>query len=110
MRKITEYISKLTRIRVDYILHFVVCSLSTYFIGLISFLIIHPLLGYVPALIGSLFGALFSAGISLGKEYGDIPNSGWSWYDLVADGLGILIGYTFLIITICLVNVNFHIA
>ena len=54
--------------------------------------------------------AFFALGLSFGKEFGDIPTSGWSWGDLVADGLGILIGYTFLTITIWLVNANFHIA
>ena len=66
--------------------------------------------GYVHGIVASLFGAVFALGLSFGKEFGDIPTSGWSWGDLVADGLGILIGYTFLTITIWLVNANFHIA
>ena len=47
----------------------------------------------------SLFGlvpAVFAAGLALGKETGDYFNkdSGWSWRDLIADGLGILAGIT----------------
>lgn len=52
----------------------------------IRYLTVNLLLGYTPALIASLFGAVFALGLSLGKEFGDIPNSGWSWGDLVEDG------------------------
>lgn len=108
--QIANWLSNKTRIRSDYILHFGGCSLSTYFIGIVSFLIVNILFGYTTALPVSFFGAVFALGLSFGKEFGDIPTSGWSWGDLAADGLGILIGYTFLTITIWLVNVNFHIA
>ena len=39
-------------------------------------------------------GVVFAAGWSIGKETGDYFNkdSGWSWRDLMADGLGILAG------------------
>lgn len=89
--KIVNWLSNKTRIRVDYILHFGVCGLSTYFIGIVSLLIANLLLGLIPALVASLFGALFATGLSIGKESGDKnnPNSGWSWLDLVADTLGI---------------------
>lgn len=79
MIKITEYINKLTGIRRDYIIHFGVCSLSTSIIGLISFLVVNHFLGYTPALVASLFGAVFALGLSLGKEFGDIPDSSWRW-------------------------------
>ena len=60
-------------------------------------------MGYTPALVASLFGAVFALGLSIGKEMGDKnnPNSGWSWGDLVADGLGILIGILINIYVIC---------
>lgn len=92
--QIAAWLSKLTGVRGDYILHFGVCSLSTSIIGLISFLVVNHFLGYTPALIASLFGAVFALGLSLGKEAGDKnnPGSGWSWGDLVADGLGIAAG------------------
>lgn len=92
-------------IRRDYILHFGVCSLSTSIIGILSFLVVNHFLGYTPALIASLFGAVFALGLSLGKEFGDKnnPNSGWSWGDFVADGLGILIGLIISFFTIWLI-------
>lgn len=57
MRKITEYINKLTGIRRDCMLRFGVCSLSNFIIGILSFLVVNLLLGYTPALVASLFGA-----------------------------------------------------
>ena len=92
--KIATWLSKLTGIRADYILHFGVCFLSTSIIGILSFLVVNHFLGYTPALIASLFGAVFALGLGIGKESGDRnnPNSGWSWGDLVADGLGIVVG------------------
>ena len=40
------------------------------------------------------WGVVFAAGLAIGKEVGDYFNkdSGWSWRDLIADGLGILAG------------------
>lgn len=94
--------SKKIGLRSDYILHFGVCSLSTSIIGIISFLVVNHFFGYVPALVASLFGAVFALGLSLGKESGDKnnPNSGWSWSDLIADALGILVGLILLALTI----------
>lgn len=91
---IANWLGDKTGIRADYILHFGVCSLSTSIIGIVSFLVVNHLLGYIPALIASLFGAVFALGLGIGKESGDKnnPNSGWSWGDLVADGLGIVVG------------------
>lgn len=42
-------------------------------------------------LIATLFSWELAVGLAIGKEYGDYnnPNSGWSWFDLVADTLGI---------------------
>lgn len=42
-------------------------------------------------LIATLFSWWFAFGLAIGKEYGDYnnPNSGWSWWDLIADALGI---------------------
>lgn len=89
-----NWLSNKTGIRADYILHFGICSLSTSIIGILSFIVVNHFLGYTPALIASLFGAVFALGLSIGKESGDKnnPNSGWSWGDLVADGLGITAG------------------
>ena len=86
-----NWLSKKIGIRVDYILHFGVCSLSTSIIGIVSFLVVNHFLGYIPALVASLFGAVFAVGLGIGKEAGDKnnPNSGWSWGDLVADAIGI---------------------
>ena len=71
-------------------------------IGLISFLVVNHFLGYTPALVASLFGAVFALGLGVGKESGDRnnPNSGWSWWDLLADALGIVVGLLVLAILI----------
>ena len=92
--QIAAWLSKLIGVRSDYILHFGVCSLSTSIIGIISFLVVNHFFGYIPGIVASLFGAVFALGLSLGKEAGDKnnPGSGWSWWDLVSDGLGILSG------------------
>ena len=89
-----NWLSKKIGLRGDYILHFGVCSLSTSIIGILSFLVVNHFLGYVPGLVASLFGAVFALGLSVGKEAGDIgnPNSGWSWGDLVADAVGVVVG------------------
>lgn len=104
--KIATWLSKLTGIRGDYILHFGVCSLSTSVIGVLSFLVVNLLLGYTPALIASLFGAVFALGLGIGKESGDRnnPNSGWSWGDLVADSLGIASGISINMIIKAIIN------
>ena len=63
--------SKLKSVKhIDKVEHFVVCFLLT------------------------LISWEFAAGWGIGKETGDYfnPNSGWSWGDLVADGLGIGFG------------------
>lgn len=73
-------------------LHYGVCFLSTSTIGIASFLVVNHFLGYIPGVIASLFGAVFALGLSFGKEFGDIPNSGLSWGDLVADLAGALTG------------------
>ena len=89
-----NWLSNKIGIRSDYILHFGVCSLSTSIIGIVSFLVVNRFFGYIPALVASFSGAAFALGLSLGKELGDKnnPKSGWSWGDLVADGLGIVLG------------------
>ena len=94
IQKIANWIGSKIGVRGDYVLHFGVCSLSTSIIGIVSFLVVNHFLGYVPGVVASLFGAVFALGLSLGKEAGDKnnTNSGWSWWDLVADGLGITAG------------------
>ena len=104
--KIATWLSKLTGVRGDYILHFAVCSLSTSIIGIASFLVVNHFLGYTPALIASLFGAVFALGLGIGKESGDKnnPNSGWSWGDLMADALGIASGISINMIIKAIIN------
>lgn len=55
--------------------------------------ILHFTACLIPSLAG-LYGAAFAAGLAIGKEYGDSKATGnfWSWGDLLADGLGIVIG------------------
>ena len=100
--KIANWLSKLIGLRGDYILHFGVCSLSTSVIGIVSFLVVNHFFGHVPGIVASLFGAVFALGLGIGKEAGDKnnPKSGWSWSDLIADALGILIGLILLVLTI----------
>lgn len=74
--KIADWLSKLTGVREDYILHFLVCFLSS----LISY-----------------EGAWAAFGASLAAEYKDsiTPGNFWSWWDLFADAIGIASGFVF---------------
>lgn len=103
VQKIANWLSNRIGVRGDYILHFGVCFLSTSIIGILPFLVVNYFLGYIPGIVASLFGAVFAAGLSIGKESGDKnnPNSGWSWSDLIADALGILVGLIICFLTIC---------
>lgn len=72
--KIADWLSKLTGVREDYILHFGVCFLSS----LISY-----------------EGAWAAFGASVAAEYKDsiTPGNFWSWWDLFADAIGIASGF-----------------
>lgn len=74
--KIADWLSKITGVREDYILHFGVCFLSS----LISY-----------------EGAWAAFGASVAAEYKDsiTPGNKWSWWDLFADALGIAAGAFF---------------
>lgn len=74
--KIVDWLSKLTGVREDYILHFGVCFLSS----LISY-----------------EGAWAAFGASVAAEYKDsvTPGNKWSWWDLFADAIGIASGFVF---------------
>lgn len=76
INKIAAWLSKLTGVRGDYILHFGVCFLLSLF--------------------GS-HGVAAAIGASLAAEYKDsiTPGNKWCWSDLLADLLGIAFG-TFL--------------
>lgn len=78
MKKVTEYISKITRIRIDYILHFEV--------GLA--------LGLPYLILPLLYTVLIASVIFIGKEVYDKykPNpTGFDWLDLAADYSGLTI-------------------
>ena len=78
MKKVTEYISKITRIRIDYILHFGV-GLA---LGLLYLIIPLP------------HTVLIASVIFIAKEVYDKykPNpTGFDWLDLLADYLGLII-------------------
>lgn len=70
----------------DKLLHFGVSCVATLICGVCMFF-----LGKAGAI---LCGAWFALGLGLGKEYGDSKASGnyWDWWDIVADGVGILVG------------------
>lgn len=55
--------------------------------------ILHFTACLIPSCFG-LHGACFAAGLGIGKEFGDSCATGnrWSWGDILADGLGIIIG------------------
>ena len=74
LHKIGAALAELTGIRQDLIYHFVLCFALTF--------------------IGGYYGAAFAAGWGVGKEHGDSnsPTNKWDWWDIVADGLGILSG------------------
>ena len=101
---IANWIGNKIGIRGDYILHYTLCMLITYIVGLTSFTAFYLFTGYNEALVASLFGAVFSLGVGTGKEYGDHvnPNNKWCWKDMLANFLGILTGllilYTVIII------------
>ena len=78
MRKITEYISKLTGIRSDYIFHFGV--------GLIFGL---PYL-FIPLLHTILIASVVFIAKEVYDKYKPIP-TGFDWFDLLADYLGLTI-------------------
>lgn len=82
VQKMANWLSNRIGVREDYILHFGVCFLFS--------------------LLGT-YGAVLSLGLSLGKEMGDKanPNSGWSWWDLLADGLGIVTGLIVYFLVFC---------
>ncbi|WP_129616526.1 hypothetical protein [Bacteroides cellulosilyticus] len=73
------------KIEKDKVKHFSVCFLITSLAG--------------------VYGVCLATGASLGKEYGDknAPGNCWSWADLLADALGIIVGYMLnrLIVTLC---------
>lgn len=70
----------------DKFLHFGVSCVATLVCGFCMFF-----LGKAGAI---LCGAWFGVGLGLGKEYGDSKASGnyWDWFDILADGVGILVG------------------
>lgn len=49
---------------------------------------------FAVCLIASIINPFLALGLALGKEYGDSKSKGnhWCWLDLLADGLGMLIG------------------
>ena len=73
---LANWLSELTGIRGDYILHFGVCFLSS---------------------LTSYEGAWAAFGASIAAEYKDAitPGNRWSWGDLFADGAGIAVGFVF---------------
>ena len=101
--KVLSCISSKTGIRGDYVQHFGICFFTTLLGGLLSSTVVFLFLGYRPALVAGMFGAVLSLGLSLGKEMGDKanPNSGWSWWDLLADGLGIVAGLIVYFLIFC---------
>lgn len=52
-----------------------------------------------------LYGVFFGLGASVGKEYGDSKAKGnkWDWYDIVADCIGLIVGYGVNRCIICLI-------
>lgn len=51
-------------------------------------------LHFLVCLLAAIINPFFSAGLAIGKEYGDKNATGnhWCWMDLLADGIGIVIG------------------
>lgn len=49
----------------------------------------------IPALVFGGYGVILSTGLAIGKEYGDSKAIGnkWDWLDIVADALGIIVGF-----------------
>lgn len=56
-------------------------------------------------LVAAVICPWLAVGLAIGKEYGDSksPNNKWDWYDILADGVGVVIGTIIhlIIILIC---------
>lgn len=82
----------MVKIPSDKIKHFAVCMLVSLSVSLLEMLIGARFAQY--AIAG------FSAGVAIGigKEYGDHCAAGnkWDWYDLIADTLGAIVGFSIL--------------
>lgn len=74
--KIAAWLGNKIGVRGDYVLHFVVCFLSS---------------------LTSYEGGWAAFGASLAAEYKDsiTPGKFWSWWDLFADAIGIASGFIF---------------
>lgn len=82
----------------DKILHAAVCAAATLIIAICT-----SALGMIPSL---LCGSLFSLGLGLGKEYGDSKATGnsWSWEDIIADLVGIVLACAILLTVYLLIH------
>ena len=76
----------------DKVAHFFVCFFATIAVSLSCFK-----LGQLSSI---LCGVFFALGLGLGKEYGDSKATGnkWSWADILADALGIVVAVVSLMI------------
>lgn len=57
--------------------------------------ILHFLVNFTCSFLFGIYGVALGVGLSAGKEYGDYKavNNKWDWYDILADGIGLFVGY-----------------
>ena len=86
MKKLVKKILAFFHIPEDKFLHTIVCAGATFLVALGTF--------FMGKWNSIICGGLFALGLGLGKEYGDSKATGntWSWEDIVADCIGIVIG------------------
>lgn len=66
---------------------------------------LHFGINFTVALLVGIYGVIFGLGLSLGKEYGDSKAIGnkWDWKDIVADLLGLVVGFAMHKLVCCLI-------
>ena len=87
MKALLYKIASLVGIRADLLLHFGCC--------------------FIPSLFG-YYGAAFALVLGIGKEYGDsrAKNNKWDWLDILADYMGLFIGYVIVFMIKWIINVS----
>ena len=99
MKKLLQKILAFFHIPWDKFLHFIVCCGAAVLSSIPSFFFMDKW-----QCVYSSF--LFPIGLGLGKEYGDSKASGnkWSWGDVVADVLGVIVGSLLVLLTYSIIK------
>ena len=98
MKNLLKKILAFFHIPWDKFLHCSVCAGATLIVALGTF--------FMGKWYSIIAGGLFALGLGLGKEYGDSKASGnkWSWGDVVADCIGIILGGLLLLLVYAIIG------